>query len=114
VGAQNDAIFIINKPPRPSADNINPNQDVDVIAKVYLPDEANARLIAAAPDLLFALALLVDAVQMDVALFLGQPYKESRLGIAVSAIEKAIGRPLDDLSDRSVAEQATGKDSADV
>ena len=49
VGAQNDALYIINR--RPAHDNDYPNHDADVtcIAKVY--DEANAALIARAPDL---------------------------------------------------------------
>lgn len=46
VGSQNDALFIINKPPRPSNDDINPNVDADVIAKVY--DDADGAFIARA------------------------------------------------------------------
>lgn len=59
VGAQNDCLFIINKPPSPSTDDIvDGPADLAVIAK--LPDgsrqsEADARLIAAAPRLLAAL-----------------------------------------------------------
>lgn len=32
VGAQNDGLFVIDAPPRPSTDDINPDQDVNVIA----------------------------------------------------------------------------------
>ncbi len=42
VGAQNDGLYIIDHPPRPSTDDINPEQDVSVIAKVY---DANDWLI---------------------------------------------------------------------
>ncbi|EHP94919.1 hypothetical protein [Methylorubrum extorquens] len=61
VGSQNDALFIINRAPRPSTDDINPNHDATAIAKTFYlgPDggseDANARLMAAAPDLLAAL-----------------------------------------------------------
>lgn len=65
VGAQNDALFVIDKPPRP--DNDYPRHDFDVaaIAKVYhngTPgvEEANARLCAAAPDLYAACKKVVE------------------------------------------------------
>lgn len=32
VGAMNDGAFVIDAPPRPSTDDINPHQDVNVIA----------------------------------------------------------------------------------
>jgi hypothetical protein len=60
VGAQNDAIYIIDQPPRPSNDEINPDRDVKVIAKVYDAEAGDtetlrrANLLAAAPDLLAA------------------------------------------------------------
>lgn len=60
VGAQNDILYILNRPPRPSTDDIAPVQDVTVIAKVYAAEEghavetARARLLASAPDLLAA------------------------------------------------------------
>lgn len=41
VGAQNDALFIINKPPRGGTDDIAPKQDVRVIAKVYEKEDAD-------------------------------------------------------------------------
>lgn len=66
VGAQNDISFVIDKPPRPSNDDINPDHDVTVIAKVYQvaggydEEAANARLLAAAPDLLQACRELIN------------------------------------------------------
>lgn len=35
LGSQNDALYVIDQPPRPSTDDINPDQNVNVIAKVY-------------------------------------------------------------------------------
>lgn len=67
VGAQNDALYIIDR--RPAHDNDYPNHDADAdcIAKVYddvrvneNAGRANAELIASAPDLLEALRDLVD------------------------------------------------------
>jgi hypothetical protein len=52
---------------------------------------ADAKLIAAAPDLLAALELLVEAVEIDCSIFTDQPMKTSRLGIAQEAIKKARG-----------------------
>lgn len=61
VGVQNDILYIIDRAPRPSNDDVNPNQDIEPIAKVYKPREgtfeaelANAQLLATAPDLLAA------------------------------------------------------------
>ena len=64
VGAMNDALFIINEPPRPvPVDTINTSLRTIVIAKVGEPHSedissaeavANARLIAASPELLEA------------------------------------------------------------
>jgi hypothetical protein len=56
VGAQNDTLYVIAGKP-PSLNNDYPVHDAGrvVIAKVYPKDEANARLIAAAPELLSAL-----------------------------------------------------------
>lgn len=56
VGAQNDCVYIIDKPPRPSNDDVNPDGDTKVVAKVYLgPNDVElGRLFAAAPDLLAA------------------------------------------------------------
>ena len=37
LGCQNDALYIITKPPRPSMDHINPNHDhgPDIVARVF-------------------------------------------------------------------------------
>ena len=65
VGAMNDCLFIIDQPPRPSNDDVNPNHQVRVLAKLdYRAADANARLIAAAPDLLEALKLFLRAEKM--------------------------------------------------
>jgi hypothetical protein len=72
----NDCNFVINRAPRPSNDDIVPAPTVKVIAKVgeAREDDANARLIAAAPDLLAAceeaLAFLMQKVSTNV---LGKP-----------------------------------------
>ena len=64
VGAQNDALYIITRPPRPSRDDIVDIPDVKVIAIINVcNDDANARLIAAAPALLAALCEAVTAVE---------------------------------------------------
>lgn len=60
VGAQNDALYIIDKPPRPDNDYPNHGADVGVVAKIYRhgaheTEDAYARLMAAAPDLYAAL-----------------------------------------------------------
>jgi hypothetical protein len=70
VGTMNDGQFIINQPPRPvnGGDYINPNQkDVKVLATVHYLDgepgrvpDANARILAAGPELLAALKEIVD------------------------------------------------------
>lgn len=62
IGAMNDALFVINEPPRPApTDAVNTSLTTKVIAKPGEPFaegfsreeyEANARLIAAAPELL--------------------------------------------------------------
>jgi hypothetical protein len=55
VGAMNDCLFVIDKPPRPSNDDVVPEGWVTYIAKLdykYDAASANARFIAAAPDLL--------------------------------------------------------------
>jgi len=48
VGAQNDAVFIIDRPPRPSTDDVVPGGDVVVIAKLSADRLADARRIVAA------------------------------------------------------------------
>jgi hypothetical protein len=62
VGAQNDALYITNKPPSPSNDNpVHDRQDVIWIGKVYggvgAEERPNARLIAAAPEMYDALCM---------------------------------------------------------
>ncbi len=58
VGAMNDGVFIIDKPPRPvPTDHVGNHPDVRVVAKMAGSDAAAidlARLIAAAPALLEA------------------------------------------------------------
>lgn len=90
VGAQNDCLFIIDKPPRPSNDDINPDQDVKVIAKVYPDlgnDDAYARLFAAAPDLLKACQEAESWLRTRV----GSGAVESCLPSLCAAIAKATG-----------------------
>ncbi len=53
--------------------------------------EANAHLIAAAPDLLGALKLMADAVELEMKVFGEEPEQGSRLKIAQAAIAKATG-----------------------
>jgi hypothetical protein len=104
VGAQNDGLYVIDRPPRPSNDDINPDADVEVIAKVYRPADgrhetemARARLIAAAPDLLEASKELdgLDCCE-------GYTFPESdwprlwkALGLARAAVAKAEGKATD-------------------
>ena len=62
VGVKNDCYFILNKPPRPSNDDIVDIADVEVVAKIGASkiDGANACLIAAAPCILKALLPFAD------------------------------------------------------
>lgn len=92
VGAQNDALYVINKPPRPSTDDINPEQDVEVIAKIYdrpTPGEtdANARVMAAGWELLEA----CKAVEAWLSTRIGPAATESCLPKLRAAIAKATG-----------------------
>lgn len=65
VGAMNGCLFIIDQPPRPSNDDVNPDRQVNVVAKLdYASADANARLIAAAPELLEVLKLFVRSEKM--------------------------------------------------
>ena len=55
VGAMNDSLFVINKKPHASTDGpLTPGLDVKVIASCgpSREDQANANIIAAAPELL--------------------------------------------------------------
>ena len=101
VGAQNDMLYIIDRSPRPSNDDINPNVDIEPIAKVYRPreatfetEQANARLIAAAPELLEALQEIskgAGAYDRD-PLIHAENVIEDMKGIARAAITKATGK----------------------
>lgn len=63
VGAQNDALYIITRPPRPSNDDIVDIPDVEVIASVNAcNDEANAKFIV---DACNAHEMLVSEVQKN-------------------------------------------------
>ena len=86
VGAQNDALCVIDKPPNPSNDYPRHDANVAAIAKVYNGNaaDANARLIAAAPDLLAALKRLRD-LPVDCS----QESDREAWGQAHSAIAKA-------------------------
>lgn len=68
VGAMNDALFVIDQPPRPSTDD--PNHDaktqsiaIPTIKRDTHAYEANAYLIAAAPELYAALKRARDMLQ---------------------------------------------------
>jgi hypothetical protein len=91
VGAMNDALFIIDAPPRPSNDDINPNQNVRVIAKVnedlgHSAVDAYSHLIAAAPQLLEALFNLRNFMWSE-----GYADQTAEMAQADAAIEKAGG-----------------------
>lgn len=93
VGAMNDALFVIDKPPRPSNDDVHPDRDVTVIASVRHVEgglgvaAANARLMAAAPELLSAAKKAFDALTYDGAY--DQSYPESPYHFLWAAIKKA-------------------------
>lgn len=82
VGAQNDALYIIDEKPRPAGDPIINPKGPDPIAKVYR--EEFAPLLAAAPDLLAALTAMLE-VQGKRRHPLGQPDE----GIAYEAADAA-------------------------
>lgn len=92
VGTQNDVLYIITRAPRPSRDDIADIADVKVIGSLNkCNDDANACLIAAAPDLLEALkSLQRQALQSDV----NDPANEwgrEALEMTNAAIAKATG-----------------------
>jgi len=63
VGAKNDGLFIIDKPPRPSNDDVVDIPDVNVIATVSGNDRAaskRATLLAAAPTVTEALQFMAQ------------------------------------------------------
>lgn len=96
VGAQNDILYIIDKPPRPSNDDINPDRDVEVIATIaaanggHRIESERANLIAAAPDLLKELEHLVRLVGPALENGADIPGLATVNG-AVAAIKKAKG-----------------------
>lgn len=48
LGSMNDGLFIIDRPPRPSTDDINPNVGPDVVLNVTnLPQEKAEAIVAA-------------------------------------------------------------------
>lgn len=101
VGAMNDCLFIIDQAPRPSNDDVNPDREVTVVAKLdYIGSEANARLIAAAPDLLEALKLFVRAEKMARD---GNPPQgaDELIGLGEAAIAKATSPSTPDMEEVS-------------
>jgi hypothetical protein len=93
VGSMNDCLFIIDQPPRPSNDDVNPDHDVNVIAKVadLGPEgDRHARLIAASPDLLEACQAFVawdedaHSTEADAA---------TLRRVIAAAVTKATGQP---------------------
>jgi hypothetical protein len=95
VGAMNDGLFIIDKPPRPSNDDApSDHHDVSVIAKMTGNDisaQSLAQLFAAAPDLHEALKSLLrfnEELCADIGVSKHYPSAER----ARRALAKAEGR----------------------
>jgi hypothetical protein len=98
VGAQNDALYIIDRKPRPSTDDIAPNQDVCVVAKTYNQgratgrEDANAAFIVRAcnahNDLVAALKNLVAMADY----FMTDAPQRIAIEEAVAAIAQAEGK----------------------
>jgi hypothetical protein len=70
VGAMNDALFVIDQPPRPSTDHPNHKAKTQSIAIVTVKRdlhayEANANLMAAAPELYDACRAALSMVETD-------------------------------------------------
>jgi hypothetical protein len=99
VGAQNDALYIINKHPSPSNDYPRHDRDMTMIAKVYEASAANAELIVRAvnahDDLVAALKAICEPADLDGVCTC------SRCKRGRAAIAKAEGRT----EDRSKAEE---------
>jgi hypothetical protein len=86
----NDCLFIIDQPPRPSNDHINPDHDVNVIAKVSdlgPSGDRHAVLLAAAPELL--------AACQAARIALNHSDNDETLGMLAAAIAKAMGKDAD-------------------
>ena len=97
VGSQNDGLFIINQPPRPSTDDIRFGTDgPTVIGAVYWqtdPDEsqANARLIAQAPAMAEALKnLLADITSGGICLACGNGRSQHMMNCKVYSAERVL------------------------
>jgi hypothetical protein len=92
VGAQNDGLYIIDRQPRPSNDDPRHDADVELVATPFAARgatvEANARLIAAAPELLAALQDIIDDVEVQPWLTVEQSLKARE---ALTKATKATG-----------------------
>jgi hypothetical protein len=87
----NDRLFIIDQPPRPSNDDVNPDQDVNVIATIAdlgPKGDRQASLIAAAPELLRTLIRLCEVCRIpDIEI-----HVRGHLALADAVIAKATGQ----------------------
>jgi hypothetical protein len=64
VGAMNDGLFVIDQPPRPSNDDVQPKHKVKCLAKFEYAEKANADYTAAAsPDLILAMAARIEELE---------------------------------------------------
>ena len=95
VGAQNDALYIIDQPPRPSNDDINPDANTNPIAKVYVaPDRrheteaANARILAKAPEMLDTLKFALEVIGRQTQ-FYAEDALFARLALDIEAVVAA-------------------------
>jgi hypothetical protein len=96
VGSQNDALFIINKPPSPAGTDLPPDTPHPGLVVIGRPHfdvrqefseyQANANLIAAAPELLDAASSLLRALEGRL-----QDCDDDFLQ-AVTAIRQAVGK----------------------
>lgn len=82
VGAQNDGLFVIDRPPRQSTDDITEGRDVGVVAARIL-HIGNARLIASAPDLLAAARAALTELR---------EFMPTTAGSTITALETVIAR----------------------
>lgn len=69
VGVMNDCLFIIDQPPRPSNDDVNPDHDTHCITAIrrvpgdFEKESANANLIVAAPAYQIAWDLVPEDIK---------------------------------------------------